>query len=110
MQYLQNLRDAGERAGRPVDIAPQLKAWLEEAGFEDVTETVYPVPLGPWPKDRKLKEIGKYQYLHVPEATEAYGLRLYTQVLGWSEEEAKVHFALVKEQIQDRSMHAYNKL
>ncbi|KKA16612.1 UMTA methyltransferase family protein [Rasamsonia emersonii CBS 393.64] len=51
MQYLRNLHEAGNRTGRKMNIAPNLKDWIKETGFEDVTESVYVVPLGPWPKD-----------------------------------------------------------
>ncbi len=41
------------------DIAPRLPALLEEAGFRDVELTQKVVPLGTWPKDRTLKELGE---------------------------------------------------
>ncbi|KAL1962249.1 hypothetical protein VTN77DRAFT_9905 [Rasamsonia byssochlamydoides] len=110
IQYLKNLHKAGEKIGRDVNIATKLKHWVEEAGFEDVVEKVYILPLGPWPKDPKLKELGKWTYIQFPDAIDAYGLRLYTQVLGWDANEAKIHHALVKQQLRDRSLHAYSKI
>ncbi|KAE8382666.1 S-adenosyl-L-methionine-dependent methyltransferase [Aspergillus bertholletiae] len=109
-EYINNLNKAGEMTGRPMNIATSLKTWMKDAGFEGVVETVYVIPYGPWPKDQKLKELGKWQYAQAPEGVEAYGLRLYTQVLGWSESEAKLHQALVKKQLSDRSLHIYGKL
>ncbi len=32
---------------------PKLKEWVENAGFEGVQETVLPVPIGLWPRERK---------------------------------------------------------
>jgi hypothetical protein len=110
MQYLTWLNEASVESGRKLNVAPELKQWMIDAGFEDVVEKVYMTPLGPWPKDRKLKEIGKWQYILAPDSVEAYGLRLYTQVLGWSSDEAKIHHALVKQQIRDKSLHAYAKV
>ncbi|KAB8205482.1 S-adenosyl-L-methionine-dependent methyltransferase [Aspergillus parasiticus] len=109
-EYINNLNKAGEITGRPMNVATSLKTWMKNAGFENVTEVVYVIPYGPWPKDPKLKEIGKWQYVQAPEGVEAYGLRLYTQVLGWPESEAKLHQALVKQQLRDRSLHIYGKL
>ncbi|GAB1194210.1 hypothetical protein APSETT444_003452 [Aspergillus pseudonomiae] len=109
-EYINNLNKAGEITGRPMNVATSLQAWMKNAGFTSVTEVVYVLPYGPWPKDRQLKEIGKWQYVQAPEGVEAYGLRLYTQVLGWPESEAKLHQALVKEQLRDRSLHIYGKL
>jgi hypothetical protein len=110
MEYLRYLNEAGDRSGRPMNIASELKDWMEEAGFEDVVQKVYFTPLGPWPKDPILKELGKWEYVQCQDAVEAYGLRLYTQVLGWGSDEAKIHQALVKEQLRDRSLHAYGKM
>ncbi|KAL1989106.1 hypothetical protein VTN96DRAFT_5869 [Rasamsonia emersonii] len=110
MQYLRNLREAGEKTGRKMDVAPSLKHWIKEAGFEDVTERVYVAPLGPWPKDPKLKELGRWAYVENPDGVDAYGLRLYTQVLGWEPDAAKIHLALVKEQLRDKNLHAYSKV
>ncbi|GMF70093.1 unnamed protein product [Aspergillus oryzae] len=109
-EYINNLNKAGEITGRPMNVATSLKTWMKNAGFENVTEVVYVIPYGPWPKDPKLKEIGRWQYVQAPEGVEAYGLRLYTQVLGWPESEAKLHQALVKQQLRDKSLHIYGKL
>lgn len=110
MQYLRNLQEAGERIGRTMKVAENLKQWAEQAGFEDLVEKVYKVPLGPWAKDPKLKELGRWAYIEFPEGVDAYGLRLYTQVLGWASDVANIHLALVKEQLRSRSVHAYVKL
>ncbi|KAE8356232.1 S-adenosyl-L-methionine-dependent methyltransferase [Aspergillus coremiiformis] len=109
-EYINNLNKAGEITGRPMNVAPSLRAWMRNTGFECVTERVYVLPYGPWPKDPKLKEIGRWQYVQAPEGVEAYGLRLYTQVLGWPESEAKIHQALVKQQLRDRALHIYGKM
>ncbi|KAB8229397.1 S-adenosyl-L-methionine-dependent methyltransferase [Aspergillus alliaceus] len=109
-EYIDNINKAGEITGRPMNVAPLLQTWMNNAGFEDVTERVYVLPYGPWPKDPKLKEIGRWQYVQAPEGVEAYGLRLYTQVLGWPESEAKLHQALVKQQLRNKALHIYGKM
>jgi hypothetical protein len=43
--------DVSKREGCP---GPRLKGWIERAGFENVTEEIFPFPIGPWPKDKKL--------------------------------------------------------
>jgi hypothetical protein len=45
--------------GRPADTAKDYKAQLIEAGFENVVEVRYKWPQNKWPKDPKLKELGK---------------------------------------------------
>ncbi|KAL1961876.1 hypothetical protein VTN77DRAFT_956 [Rasamsonia byssochlamydoides] len=110
MQYIRDLNEAGEKLGREMNVAHKLKGWLINAGFEAVTEKVYLLPLGPWPKDPRLKEVGKWESIAAPESVEAYGLRLYTQILGWSVEEARNHQERVKKQLRERSLHAYCKV
>jgi len=45
--------------GRAADMATGYKQQLIEAGFENVTEVLYKWPQNTWPKDPKMKEIGK---------------------------------------------------
>ena len=110
MKYLGYLNESSLAAGRQLNIAANLKKWVTEAGFEDVNESVYALPCGTWPKDPSLKALGRYQFANAHEAVEAYGLRLFTHVLGWSEEEAKTHLAAVKEQLRSRYVHCYTKV
>lgn len=109
MEFLHAINTASAAAGREFDIYAKLKGWLIEAGFEDVTQFTYLLPYSPWPRDPYLKELGKYQAVMVQQAIESYGLRLFTQVLGWKSEHAKIFQALVKKQLRDKHMHAYVK-
>ncbi|KAJ5105047.1 hypothetical protein NUU61_002394 [Penicillium alfredii] len=45
----------------------------------------------------------------VQQAVEAYGLRLFTQVLGWEVGPAQILMALVKRNLRDKHTHAYVK-
>jgi len=60
MAFLNNLRDAARMQGCDVQIAPKFKDLAIEAGYEDVTEEVYTVPWGSWPRDPRLKEAGSF--------------------------------------------------
>lgn len=45
---------ACEKIGRTPSPGSHLKKWAEQAGFKNVHEQVLPVPIGLWPKDKKL--------------------------------------------------------
>jgi hypothetical protein len=45
---------ATEVSGREGCPGPKLKGLIKEAGFENVTEEIFPLPIGMWPKDKKL--------------------------------------------------------
>jgi hypothetical protein len=77
------------------------------AGFEDVKLPVCVLPFSPWPRDPYLKALGKYQAVQLQQAIDSYSLRLYTQVLGWGADAAKIHNAVVKLELRDKKLHAY---
>lgn len=109
IQYLEAINIGARMQGKKFNIYHKLRQWLIDAGFEDVQQSTYFLPYSPWPKDPALKELGRYQAAMAQQAVEAYGLRLFTQVMGWGEEPSKVLIALAKRQLRDKGMHAYCK-
>lgn len=65
------------------------------------------IPIGKWPKDPKMKEIGRYQQIQKIIAIDSYTPALFTRVLGWSKEEIDVLLAKVKNELKDSSYHMY---
>lgn len=74
--------EAGDKFGKDLRIHEQIKGYLENAGFEDVVETVYKWPIGPWSKDPHMKQLGLWNLLHWQEGIEGWSLALLTRVLG----------------------------
>ncbi|KAK5010313.1 hypothetical protein LTR28_010644 [Elasticomyces elasticus] len=106
-EWCDTMTDVSTRFQKPLNIARFHKRWMEEAGFVDVREEVYKVPLGPWTRDAKLKELGRYERMHMNESVEAHSIALYTRVLNYSLDQAKVFFEMVKKEFNDRSLHLY---
>ena len=94
--------------GLEFDPFPQMPGLLQEAGFANVTAFEYPCPIGTWPKDKKLKEIGRY-YKHqfIAGAVDSYSLALFTRIGGWSESETKLLIAGVRNEFKNNKMHVY---
>jgi uncharacterized UPF0146 family protein len=65
------------------------------------------VPIGVWPKDPRLKEIGRYERAQVLDAVESYSLALFTRVLGRSLQETQVLMERVKCEVVDPTLHLY---
>ncbi|KAH7142053.1 S-adenosyl-L-methionine-dependent methyltransferase [Dactylonectria macrodidyma] len=99
--------DGSAKFGKPVDCAPLWKAKLIAAGFEGVEEEIRKMPLGAWPKDPKLNEIGKFQAIQEAQAIESYTPQIFSSVLGWTQEEIQVFIAKVKNELKDPSIHLY---
>lgn len=76
--------DAGEKMGRTFKIPRIAKSLIEEAGFVDVVETKYKIPVGPWMEDRKWEEIGKWNLLYLTTGLEGMALYILKHVLGVS--------------------------
>lgn len=90
---------------------------LERSGLISCNLTIYSpplltsihiqVPLGPWTKDAKLKELGRFERVHMIETVEPHGMALFTRVLGYTMDEARILFANVKREFRDRTLHMY---
>jgi hypothetical protein len=84
-----------------------LKDVATKAGFTRVQEKIFPVPVGGWPRDPKLKLVGKFYGLTLDEGAAAISMRLLTQVRGWSAEEVHVLVARAREEM--KRYHFYHK-
>ncbi|GJC85552.1 secondary metabolism regulator LAE1 [Colletotrichum liriopes] len=101
------LVEACNKIGRPIDKTGELPMKMEAAGFEDIHTTRIRFPASPWPKDKKLKELGIWNQEQLLPGLEALTLGLFTRVLDWSKEETIVFCASVRKDLKDTKIHAY---
>ncbi|KAI9837031.1 MAG: hypothetical protein M1819_000680 [Sarea resinae] len=87
-----------------------LRKRVEEAGFTDVKEEIYKIPMGPWAKDEKLKQVGRFMRPVVLEALQAITLGPFTRGLGWSPEKVELELAEVRKAFNDPKLHSYMDL
>jgi hypothetical protein len=80
-QWSQTLIDAGEMVGKTFQIYNFNRGLIEQAGFVDVTEKIYKVPVGPWSRDAKMKELGQWNSLFCLQGLESWSLFLLSNVL-----------------------------
>ena len=99
--------EAGEKFGKSFKAVHDLGKWMKDAGFVDAQEVWHKVPVGGWPLDKQLKELGRWNLLHCTQGAEGWGLLLLTKIMGWSVEEAQVFIAKFRTGLKDRSVHAY---
>jgi len=96
--------------GRSGSPGQHLKTWAEEAGFTNVQHEVRKVPIGPWAKDKKLKQIGALYQINLTELLEAALLGLLVRVEGWQPEEVQVFMAKVRTDLKKKSVHLMQEL
>ena len=65
------------------------------------------VPVGGWPADKRLKEIGLCNQLQLASGVDGFGTYVLTNVLGWELAEAEALLVRVKGALRDRSYHGY---
>lgn len=73
----------------------------------DIKQIFLKSPTNPWPKDRTLKEVGKFQLCAHLEGLEGISLGLLTRQMEWKAEEVKVLMAQIRPELKDRSIHSY---
>ncbi len=66
---------------------------MQTAGFINVKEDKYVVPIGRWDKDKTLKRLGMRNLLYHDLAIEGLALRMFTSVLGLSNDEVTTFLA-----------------
>ncbi|KAL4981275.1 hypothetical protein BDW68DRAFT_183684 [Aspergillus falconensis] len=77
------MEEAAERFGKPINVAGRQKELMEQAGFTDVREEIFKVPLGHWMEGDWARVASSYSR-HLKHGLEGYTLRLFTKTLGWS--------------------------
>ncbi|CAI7642155.1 unnamed protein product [Penicillium discolor] len=99
-----------ERAGRSLTTHETMRDAIKEAGFVDVHEEKYKIPLGPWARDNILKEAGHLQHGHWNAALEGWAMWLlthYGEPVPWTKEEVQVYLAKVRKELNNPQIHAY---
>ncbi|KAF2459535.1 S-adenosyl-L-methionine-dependent methyltransferase [Lineolata rhizophorae] len=110
LEWTRTQHQAAMNLGRPVRIANKLRKWLEDAGFVDVHEEIFKLPINPWPKDPQFKMLGRFHEACLLDGIQAFSLAFFTRGMSWSKEEVEVYLVNVRKAISDRNVHAYHKI
>ncbi|KAK4182903.1 S-adenosyl-L-methionine-dependent methyltransferase [Podospora australis] len=81
--------------------------YLQEAGYEEITQKIFKIPTNPWPKDERLKKIGALELTHYRDGIMNVFARGYTQILGGDETYFQVLMARARNEIMNRDMHSW---
>ncbi|KAF3938958.1 hypothetical protein ABW19_dt0202388 [Dactylella cylindrospora] len=109
-EWCTNLIDAADKIGRTCIVAPKIKGYMEDAGFVNIKQEYFKLPIGTWPKDPLEKEIGAFNLVNMLDATEGFTMALYTRVLGKSVEETTQDIKDIKKNLKNKGFHMYFQL
>ncbi|RQM05637.1 hypothetical protein DH86_00003415, partial [Scytalidium sp. 3C] len=88
---------------------PKIPSWMREAGFTNVEKVDKLVPVGPWPKDPRLKNIGRYFLSNMLESgVENYTMALFTKA-GWDATSVHAMVGGVRKELLDSRIHAFTR-
>jgi len=105
---MNNLEKGLVKSGIPILSPALLRSFLEDAGFIDVKVITTKVPWGTWPKHKAQKEMGAFSLLMLASGMEAYGLAVFTRVLGMDVDEATTLCRDALALIKGKKVHAYS--
>lgn len=89
-QWFADLQRASILANRPIHVVPHLKRMMIEAGFIDVHEKVYKIPINGWPRGSRLKRIGEMWQHSLGDGLAGFSYALFNRWLGMREEQIEV--------------------
>ncbi|KXJ85778.1 S-adenosyl-L-methionine-dependent methyltransferase [Microdochium bolleyi] len=84
---------------------------IEKAGFEEIKEVNYKLPVGGWPQDPRLAEVGKFVKLTMLNDLEGYTLFMWKNVMQRDDMEAyQVQLAQMRKELKTPGIHGYMKV
>ena len=85
----------------------KLASQMREAGFINVQIKPYKMPIGPWPKNKQLKEAGIFGLAALLNGMQGLSMKVFTNFLGWSVAQLEVYLAAVRKELKRGDMHSY---
>ncbi|KAK2047226.1 hypothetical protein LZ31DRAFT_611000 [Colletotrichum somersetense] len=80
---------------------------MAQAGYVDIIEKKWRIPIGGWSADPKLKHIGQCTLEFLDQSLEGFGLFLLKEVMGFTYEEVVVIMSEVRAAMRDRTNQTY---
>jgi SAM-dependent methyltransferase len=102
--------EGGKLINTPFFVYDMQVKGFEEAGFEEIHTVDYKIPVGDWPKDPKLREVGKYVRACLENDLEGYTLMMWKDVLQWPKDEYQMFLLSLRKAIKNPKIHSYMKV
>ncbi|KAH7021987.1 S-adenosyl-L-methionine-dependent methyltransferase [Ilyonectria destructans] len=105
--YQKLFEDGGKVLGNSFFVRDLQQKAFEEAGFVDVKTVDYKFPVGGWPKDSKLAEIGRFVKLTLENDIEGYTLMMWHEVVQWPKDEYQLFLMNLQKAMRNPKVHSY---
>ncbi|KAI1359623.1 tam domain protein [Xylaria arbuscula] len=102
-----DLEDCARKERRPMDIAKTYKQGLINAGFVDVSEQVYKIPINGWARSKNWKTLGDLWNVNCLDAIQGVAMALLHRARGLKRHQIEIHLMETRRGLSDKSVHAY---
>jgi SAM-dependent methyltransferase len=104
--------EGGKKLNRPFTIIEEdlQRKGMEAAGFVDIKTWDFKAPIGAWPKDERLRNMGLLSQAALEQDYEGFVLYMANIVLGWSIDEVRVYCSQLRREMRSGKFHPYCRL
>ncbi|KAI2617106.1 S-adenosyl-L-methionine-dependent methyltransferase [Hypoxylon sp. NC1633] len=88
----------------------RIASMMRQCGYVNVTERVFHIPIGTWPRNKTLKSVGLYWKTILLDGIQAIALGPMTRGLHWQREQVETFLVSVRRGYHDNSMLLYMPL
>lgn len=81
-RWFHDLRVASDAMDRPVVLAATLRKTYEEVGFVDIQERIFKMPMNGWPKNERLKDLGRMWERNFLTGLSGFSFTLFNRAFG----------------------------
>ncbi|KAI0399400.1 S-adenosyl-L-methionine-dependent methyltransferase [Xylaria palmicola] len=101
--------EASSKYGRGMSMVDDgtIMETMRKAGFVDLRSRTFKLPATPWPRDQKTQQLGAFCRLAMEQDLDGYAMYLFTNALGWSEQQVTVFLARVRKEIHNMRLQPY---
>ncbi|KAI5462455.1 S-adenosyl-L-methionine-dependent methyltransferase [Mariannaea sp. PMI_226] len=105
--WFDDMRVASRTMDRTLVVAAELRHAFQEAGFVDIQERIFKMPMNGWPKDERLKELGRMWERNFLMGLSGFSFAPFNRVFGKTAAEIEVSLVDVRRDLMDTKIHAY---
>lgn len=107
-QWTQYVNEATAEVGKPLGYERRIREYLTDAGFVNIQEVTYRLPLNTWPADKYGKTCGRWYEMGFVEGIEGLSLGPLCRVKQWPFPHVQQFIKDVLQQTRSRDVHAYH--
>ncbi|CAF3609708.1 unnamed protein product [Fusarium graminearum] len=105
--WFREINEASILMGRPTNVAATVRDAYVEAGFVDVQVRIFKMPMNGWPKDERLKDLGRMWERNFLMGLSGFSFALFNRAYERTPAQIEVSLVDVRRELIDTRIHAY---